>query len=201
MSIQAIQTHYDGYHFRSRLEARWAVFFTLAGIPYQYEIEGFKTAKGKGYLPDFYLPDCGLWVEVKGNLDSIDSDWLTERASALPPPPENTRGESFGGLMLVGDVPSPKTPAWVVKEFGENPWPDLEYDFAWPVVIDESTLISAGFGRYYKNRRPWMHSHGTLETFPYGSFDVVEDYMHPDVHYAYQEARRARFEHGEKPAA
>lgn len=37
MSIQAIQTHYDGYHFRSRLEARWAVFFNTANKPYSDE--------------------------------------------------------------------------------------------------------------------------------------------------------------------
>jgi hypothetical protein len=27
MSAKAIETHYKGYRFRSRLEARWAVFF------------------------------------------------------------------------------------------------------------------------------------------------------------------------------
>ena len=35
--IRAIETSYDGYRFRSRLEARWAVFFNEAGIEYQYE--------------------------------------------------------------------------------------------------------------------------------------------------------------------
>ncbi len=32
-SIKAIQTKYRGYHFRSRLEARWAVFFDAADMP------------------------------------------------------------------------------------------------------------------------------------------------------------------------
>ena len=32
MEIKAIETIYNGYKFRSRLEARWAVFFDEAGI-------------------------------------------------------------------------------------------------------------------------------------------------------------------------
>jgi hypothetical protein len=39
--ILPIETLYRGYRFRSRLEARWAVFFDVAGIPWQYEVEGF----------------------------------------------------------------------------------------------------------------------------------------------------------------
>lgn len=31
----------DGYRFRSRLEARWAVFFNNIGLEYEYEMEGF----------------------------------------------------------------------------------------------------------------------------------------------------------------
>ena len=53
--IRAIETSYDGYRFRSRLEARWAVFFNAAGIEYQYEPEGFILEDGSWYLPDFYL--------------------------------------------------------------------------------------------------------------------------------------------------
>lgn len=32
MDIKPIETHYNGYRFRSRLEARWAVFFDALGI-------------------------------------------------------------------------------------------------------------------------------------------------------------------------
>jgi hypothetical protein len=32
-TIQAIETEYHGCQFRSRLEARWGVFFDRAGIP------------------------------------------------------------------------------------------------------------------------------------------------------------------------
>lgn len=63
--IEAIETEYKGYRFRSRLEARWAVFFDACGIKYQYEPEGFKAEDGTMYLPDFYLPDFDVYCEVK----------------------------------------------------------------------------------------------------------------------------------------
>lgn len=65
MAIQAIQTEYASYLFRSRLEARWAVFFDEIGINYLYEHEGFDL-KGLGYyLPDFWLPKLSCFAEVK----------------------------------------------------------------------------------------------------------------------------------------
>lgn len=47
--IKPIETYYNGYRFRSRLEARWAVFFDAAGIKYQYEEQGFEK-DGQKYL-------------------------------------------------------------------------------------------------------------------------------------------------------
>ena len=63
--IKPIETVYNGYRFRSRLEARWAVFFDVGHIKYEYEPEGFETPNGEKYLPDFYFPDFDLYVEVK----------------------------------------------------------------------------------------------------------------------------------------
>lgn len=53
--IKAIPTRYKGYHFRSRLEARWAVFFDTLGIKWEYETEGVGLEDGTKYLPDFEL--------------------------------------------------------------------------------------------------------------------------------------------------
>lgn len=64
-TFQAIETRYHGYHFRSRLEARWAVFFDTLGIEYEYEREGY-SLEGIPYLPDFWLPEQEWWVEIKG---------------------------------------------------------------------------------------------------------------------------------------
>lgn len=65
--LQAIETIYKGYRFRSRLEARWAVFFDALGIKWEYENEGYDL-DGVWYLPDFWLPEVGCWVEVKGKV-------------------------------------------------------------------------------------------------------------------------------------
>lgn len=69
MALKAIQTEYKGYRFRSRLEARWAVFFDTLGLEYEYEPEGFDCA-GVWYLPDFRIIDPStdgfdLWLEIK----------------------------------------------------------------------------------------------------------------------------------------
>lgn len=88
--IKAIQTEYKGYKFRSRLEARWAVFFDAAGIEYEYEPEGFLINNGLCYLPDFYLPNVysrskypGLWVEVKGIMSDADRKKIETFASLV----------------------------------------------------------------------------------------------------------------------
>jgi hypothetical protein len=57
-----IETHYRGYRFRSRAEARWAAFFDLIGWKWNYE-----PVDLEGYIPDFVLDfNVPLIVEVKG---------------------------------------------------------------------------------------------------------------------------------------
>jgi hypothetical protein len=65
VTIQSIETLYKGYRFRSRLEARWAVFFDALGLQWEYEPEGFELPGGR-YLPDFFLRGLDTYVEVKG---------------------------------------------------------------------------------------------------------------------------------------
>ena len=62
--VKVLPTYYDGTKFRSRLEARWAIFFDYLRIPYRYEYEGFDL-DGVWYVPDFYLPKQDYWIEVK----------------------------------------------------------------------------------------------------------------------------------------
>jgi predicted RNA-binding Zn-ribbon protein involved in translation (DUF1610 family) len=73
-AIKAIETEYNGYLFRSRLEARWAVFFDELGLRYEYEPEGFELPSGAWYLPDFRVwspQGRPTWYEVKpGNIKS-----------------------------------------------------------------------------------------------------------------------------------
>jgi hypothetical protein len=66
MKPKPIETKYQGCLFRSRLEARWAVFFDKLGIPWEYEKEGYDLEEGGLYLPDFWLPQQDCFFEVKG---------------------------------------------------------------------------------------------------------------------------------------
>lgn len=63
--IKSKDTEYNGYRFRSRLEARWANFFDRMGIKFVYEPQTFVLENGTLYIPDFYLPDLNAFAEVK----------------------------------------------------------------------------------------------------------------------------------------
>ena len=104
--IKPIETYYNGYRFRSRLEARWAVFFDAFDIEYQYEVEGFKTETPYGedifYLPDFYLPKEECYVEVKGTDEALRADG---RKIAYAVDWDATPCSK--GLLILGDIPNP----------------------------------------------------------------------------------------------
>lgn len=72
LAVKPIETRYNGIRFRSRLEARWAVFFDEIGVDYWYEPEGFELPSGERYLPDFFLPRLKMWVEIKGQHPGSD---------------------------------------------------------------------------------------------------------------------------------
>lgn len=116
--IRSIDTHYKGIKFRSRLEARWAIFFDSVQIPWQYETEGYELTDDDGrwrYLPDFYLPKSKSWVEVKGSNEALKEDSRKVArfliSGALP-----ETWESFGtrkGLILLGDIPPDGWGIWL----------------------------------------------------------------------------------------
>lgn len=62
--MQAIPTEYNGLIFRSRLEARWAMFFDQIGWAWEYEPDILNNI---GWLPDFMLfgEQENILVEVK----------------------------------------------------------------------------------------------------------------------------------------
>lgn len=72
-----IPTMYRGRRYRSRLEARWAAFFTL--MDWRFEYEPYDLP---GWIPDFVLyGDAEILVEVKpySSLQEYDTDKI-ERA-------------------------------------------------------------------------------------------------------------------------
>ncbi len=70
--ITPLETRYKGYRFRSRIEARWAVFFDTLGVRYEYEPEGFDLGPAGWYLPDFWLPKQRCFVEIKREIPSLE---------------------------------------------------------------------------------------------------------------------------------
>jgi len=181
--MKAIQTRYAGHYFRSRLEAKWAVFFDALGIEWEYEPEGYEFSNGRRYLPDFYLPACGTWIEVKGDPRYYDRDLMLTAARELPNNP--TYGEQGPVLMTLGNIPRPTLRDDVVWTFNgfrrEGRFTDSE---RW------------SFNEFTKNNRPWWVD-GTYSPDPLKATLEPEE---NDCHEAYAAARSARFEHGEEGA-
>lgn len=59
--MRGIQTTYAGHTFRSRLEAKWAAFFDVVGIHWEYE-----PLDMDGWIPDFMLMgELPILVDIK----------------------------------------------------------------------------------------------------------------------------------------
>lgn len=59
-------TVFNGIRYRSRAEARWAVFFAALGVRAVYEPGKHHLPGGDVYVVDFWLPDAHTYAEVKG---------------------------------------------------------------------------------------------------------------------------------------
>jgi hypothetical protein len=102
--MRAIETGYRGHRFRSRTEARWAVFLdSLGRRDWQYEREGYDLPSGR-YLPDFWLPirhpvhqHAGYWLEIKG-----DQPTEAEKRSCL-----ELHEETRHHVILIAGQPQP----------------------------------------------------------------------------------------------
>lgn len=175
--IKAIETRYAGYRFRSRLEARWAVFFDTLGITWEYEPEGFVVG-GTPYLPDFRL-NGRTWVEVKGNAADINQSLLCDFTI-----------KADASLLLLGPIPGPGSWSWS-QIIG---WPSVESANLYRV-----SFTGAAAGCIVKmEEMPYTSSCSyTIDGNP-------EEWLKPlpvqpnRERPAYVAARSARFEHGER---
>lgn len=121
MDIKPIETKYNGFRFRSRLEARWAIFFDMISLKYEYEVEGFEM-NGIRYLPDFYIPSLDRWFEIKAKPLSkyemkkceefcFNKDTENIKFSVLIGSPEAVKIDGFAGVLeYVWEWPSEKYP-------------------------------------------------------------------------------------------
>jgi len=170
--IKAIETQYQGYRFRSRLEAKWAVFFDALGVKWEYEIEGYDMGELGKYLPDFYLPDLGCYAEVKPS-QFTETQWA--KCEALPEP-----------CLLLDGVPGHK--GWFITQYM------AETDGGCSPSLDSYEQYVSGdeFGRVNLD---WSAHKGRI-WYLYG--ESIDTYESPDE--AISAARGARFEHGENGA-
>jgi hypothetical protein len=184
---KAIETVYNGYRFRSRLEARWAVFFDAAGIKYEYEPEGYDLGSQGWYLPDFWLKDLEMWLEVKGFLTEEEREF--RRCEALWSASERpvllgVEGPWYGSLFLYCNDTTDSGggsgwwPAWWIDGF-DGARPCLEVD----VYRTDRCLCDYN----WKPLTRYIHHHCE----PGVSFWAKN---------AADKARQARFEHGQNGA-
>lgn len=172
--VRAIQTSYKGYKFRSRLEARWAVFFDKCGVDFewQYELEGFDLPSG-WYLPDFLIWGS-MWVEIKPR--SLSDDDFKETVVKLTELGDMT---NKAAVLFVGDP---------VDFIGGDAVLERGY-------IADQTDFKPRFA-YRPHSMPV-----STDTDIFGMIDLLT-FAHEyglDPVSAAVEARSARFEHGETP--
>lgn len=181
--LTPITTEYKGFKFRSRLEARWAVFFDAIGVKWLYEPEGFKLPNNSSYLPDFYLPDLNKYVEVKGILNSNDSKKVLTF---------DMYSDEYTKIVIVGDIPDETDDivSWMYNQYkdGEN-FTSGSMDFPYLPCICPTC---GKFGFEFDGRGARICRHDPLDDKGYTA-------DHPRIKAAYRLARQARFEHGETP--
>ena len=124
--IKAIETVYNGYKFRSRLEARWAVFFDKLGITYEYEHEGYDLGVAGWYLPDFWLPDMQVWVEIKPEKPDLRISGVQEYKQCE----ELARGANKLVLLVGG------TPGYFPRNYDPG-----RFDFDYGVAVFSPDMI------------------------------------------------------------
>lgn len=132
-NLAAIPTIYNGVQFRSRLEARWAAFFDLAG--WRWEYEPFDL---NGYIPDFalFLDNEGYSntiVEVKPALCYSDFGELPLRKLEQSGLWQNYL--LIGATLYLQDdngrTPSEPRIGWLSPHRKRNAHPDMRDRFAW----------------------------------------------------------------------
>tara|TARA_R110000868_G_scaffold76341_2_gene219609 strand:- start:981 stop:1682 length:702 start_codon:yes stop_codon:yes gene_type:complete len=224
--LKAIETRYAGCHFRSRLEARWAVVFDHLGVKWEYEPEGFQweaqtiirdtrtrfahegqLAGGK-YLPDFLLPDLDAWFEVKGPKPTEEDyrlagefSWVQDRTHFLAwgqiPDPRNMDAYGYSGDTGPGGGGS--------RNIEVDGGSDFDYALCVCPWCDEVGFQYEGRGaRIHGYKHHGLTTEQAWEAVRGRGFWRIDDKCYtandPKILAAYTAARSARFEHGESGA-
>lgn len=196
-SIKPIETYYKGYRFRSRLEARWAVFFDALGVKYEYEPEGYCLPSGRMYLPDFKVKCYGtrgnitdtpfdLYIEVKGNMTQEDADKIREFANFEVHENEHVIWEEpQNPILIVTNIPNRGYSSDSYELGAYTGMNGIQiYPFNYELIDGDY------FGAYPAAHNGKFYLWGDDSNYIWGEAEVER---------AYDQARQARFEHGETP--
>lgn len=236
--IKAITTEWNGYRFRSRLEARWSVFFDYAGFNYEYEPEGFELGDCF-YLPDFWIDSLNLWVEIKRE-EPCHSErskafklakLLKDNVAIIWGQPWQLSAEEwetrkypdkwkyYNAEIFIGNISKILLQQDHLKWIWVDTWPEALTEYltlygfdAWKCWNDPDCLIKLD-KLNYKLRHDESHPkwiYGIREgdcTFIQREKSIYLDAIinnpysanQNKLNYAFEKARGARFEHGEKP--
>lgn len=194
--VKAIETVYNGHRYRSRLEARWAVFFNTLGVKYEYEREGYDLGKAGWYLPDFWMPHfspkhndgkTGVFLEIKPAKATQEE---YDKAFALA---EQTGHNVFifQGQPYENDYSVTQIQFW---DLGR-----LET----PIILEDLTFrarVESTFYPEFPEFPPLVHNYVQLGNGAQwaGGFTCVPfafDMTKSQLDAAYLAARQARFEH------
>jgi hypothetical protein len=176
-NVRSIETRYRGYRFRSRTEARWAVFMDAIGVEWQYEAEGFNV-NGIYFLPDFWLPQLKTFVEIKPDEKSAEA--------AEPVLRDLVNAQNCHGIIITG-APNADGPSWPQERIVDARADGLIHRWAecifchhvWLENVDSACDCPAGVE---------LLTH-------FESMGSVPSRLRID--HALGEAQRARFEHSE----
>lgn len=187
--MKAIQTTYKGYRFRSRLEARWAVFFDAMRIPWEYEPEGYRLPDGRGYLPDFRLPRMGLLLDIKPKPGGFDGMPWIEEGSKEYEFYESVSTLDHPAYGVIYGTPGPTGDYSDLDSYAVCVGYDTPYLFCMCPWCGKLGVEFEGRG----SRVCGSTAHGVAYD------DRGHNPDHPELLIAFAAARSARFEHGEIP--
>lgn len=182
--IKPIETEYKGYKFRSRLEARWAVFFDAIGAKWEYEPEGFELADGTRYLPDFLLHNVrgrgcdkngDIYIEIKGKMTPAD----LHKIELFPFP-----------IIVFGQIPYAE---WRTCTWGGKTYTRLKIDGIGADDVLYNLMYSEN--DYYWTEPMAGKGGGLVLDYPDNPYEYTDE---DKTYQAFKKARQARFEYGER---
>ena len=218
MTIKPIETLYRGHYFRSKAEARFAVFLDCLGVKWDYEPQGFDLGNGLKYLPDFKIYNVEIWDENrdKCNYDTyepkmLDHIWVEVKGMWKDDKPGELSDYDYAKInsFVFDKSGSVINPLWVAGNcYTLNPMNKHDFlscsDHGSQNLINTFRTITGD----NKDLYPICPQYGKLVLaitgchYPVPCYDCFVDYDDVDYNFcdnvlnALEEASRYKFDHG-----